>query len=446
MRFTTTKDLLLKKSIASLAALLIATVAGAQTSTKDAITLPPAAAPAREPGSEYTIYLLTMGPGDQVWEKFGHNAIWISDAATGFNITYHYGLFDFADKDFIPRFIQGRMRYSMGGFDVTPTVEAYRQTNRMVWAQELNLTPAQRQKLVDFLLWNNKPENRYYHYDYFRDNCSTRIRDALDVALGGAIKAGSENVPTSSTYRFHTSRLTQEDWPIFTGTMFGLGEPTDRRINAWEEMFLPVRMKDRLRSIRVATATGTEPLVKSERVLVQSTRPPEDAEIHRGMLDYLMIAAVILLIGFGLWKFGSARGSAAGAVALAALWSVLAGVGGTVLWGLWAFTDHLYSYRNENVLQLTPLSLILAVLLIRMMWIRRSGAASPRAEARARSTLKFARIVAGLSVLGFVIQVLPAFNQVNGEVIALALPLHLGVVALLIALGGSEATATPEQV
>lgn len=422
-----------------LAATLLASGAVAQSPAPSTPPAPAATAAAQEPGSRYTIYLLTMGPGDQVWEKFGHNAIWISDTA-GYNITYHYGLFDFADKDFIPRFIQGRMRYSMGGFDITPTVEAYRKTNRIVWAQELNLTPPQRQKLVDFLAWNSRPENRYYHYDYFRDNCSTRVRDALDAALGGAIKAGSENVPTSTTYRFHTSRLTQSDWPVFTGTMFGLGEPTDRRINAWEEMFLPVRMKERLRSIRVPTATGTEPLVKSERVLVQSTRPPEDLDVHRGILNYLVIAGVGLLIGFGLWKAGAARGT----VALATLWSLIAGIGGTVLWGLWAFTDHLYSYRNENVLQLTPLSLILAALLLRVIWIRR-GAATPGADARVRSTLKFARIVAGLSVLGFLIQILPAFNQVNGDVIALTLPLHLGVVALLIALSGNEVTPTPEQ-
>ncbi len=441
MRFTTKKDSLLKKSIAFLAATLIATAAGAQPSMNAGSGLPAmTTATATDPGSQLTVYLLTMGPGDQVWEKFGHNAIWISDAVTGSNIAYHWGLFDFADKDFIPRFIQGRMRYSMGAFDMRQTIDAYRQANRTVWAQELNLSPAQRQKLADFVAWNVRPENRYYHYDYFRDNCSTRIRDALNAALGGAIQTGSENVPTSTTYRFHTSRLTQEDWPIFTGTMLGLGEPTDRRINGWEEMFLPVRMKDRLKSIRVATATGTEPLVKSERVLVESTRSPEVLQVKRGMLSYLLIAAVVLLIGFGLWKV-----KAGGAVAFAALWSLVAGIGGTALWGLWGFTDHLYSYRNENVLQLTPLSLILAVLLIRVMWIRRRPD-DARADARVGSTLKLARIIALLSVLGFVMQILPAFNQVNGDVIALVLPLHLGVVALLIALSGKEVSSVPEQV
>ena len=55
-----------------------------------------------------------------------------------------------------------------------------------------------------------------------------------------------------------------------------------------------------------------------------------------------------------------------------------------------------------------------------------------------RVALRMARIVAGLSVFGFVLQLLPSLNQVNGSVIALVLPLHLGVVALLIAPAGGS--------
>ncbi|MDO8500729.1 MAG: DUF4105 domain-containing protein [Gemmatimonadaceae bacterium] len=391
-----------------------------------------AASAARAPGSQLTIYLLTMGHGDQVWEKFGHNAIWIHDAANGTDIAYHWGLFDFADKDFVPRFVQGRMRYSMGAFDMSETIEAYRRANRTVWVQELNFRPDQRQRLAEFVAWNVRPENRYYHYDYFRDNCSTRVRDALDAALGGAIRTASERIPTHTTYRFHTSRLTQDDWPIFTGTMMGLGEPVDRPISAWNEMFLPVRMMVQFRSIRIAGAAGSVPLVIGERVLVQATRPPEDTRVRRGMAGYLAIAGAILILGFGIWRFGARDGRSAGLLALAAAWSLVAGLGGTLLAGLWAFTDHLYSYRNENVLQLNSLSLVLAVLLVRLIWIRR-GIGSADATKKLHSTLRMARIIAGLSVLGFVLQILPSFYQVNGDVIALALPLHLGVVAALLA-------------
>ena len=379
-----------------------------------------------EPGSKLTIYLLTMGPGDQVWEKFGHNAIWIHDEATHTDSAYHWGLFDFADKDFIPRFIQGRMRYAMGSFGFDETIDAYRRTNRTVWAQRLNLSPDERQRLQDFVKWNVLPENRYYRYDYFRDNCSTRVRDALDAALGGSIKRAATGLESNTTYRFHTSRLTQDEWPVFTGTMMGLGQPTDREIDAWEEMFLPVRMMDRFRSIRIPTATGSQPLVGQELVLVQSTRPPEDSTVRRGMLGYLLIACIVLALGFVLWFFGLRRGT----TALALLWSILAGLGGTLLAGLWGFTDHLYSYRNENLFQLNPLSLIVAATLTGLLWRTRGG----RVASPTRFALGAAILVAALSLIGFLIQIIPAFYQVNADVIALAMPLHIGVAAMMVAL------------
>lgn len=383
-----------------------------------------------EPGSELTVYLLTMGPGDQVWEKFGHNAIWIHDESNHTDSAYHWGLFDFADKDFYPNFIKGRMRYSMGAFDKNETVDQYRRTNRTVWSQKLNMTAAQKQRLAEFISWNMRPENRFYRYDYFRDNCSTRVRDAIDGALGGSIKAATERTSSHSTYRFHTSRLTQDDWPVFTGTMMGLGEPTDRDVSVWEEMFLPVRMKERLKGVRVAAATGTQPVVLEEKLLVQAARSPEESTVRRGILSYFLISLVILALGYGLWGAGG-KGKRVGlALSLAALWSFVAGMAGTLLAGLWGLTDHIYSYRNENLFQLNPLSLILAVLLLTFaVRARRQPGASP-----SRSAMRFARVVAGLAVLGFVAQLLPSLDQVNGDVIALALPLHLGVLALLAAM------------
>ena len=374
-----------------------------------------------------------MGPGDQVWEKFGHNAIWIHDAAAGTDIAYHWGLFDFADKDFVPRFIQGRMRYSMGAFDMEQTIEAYRQANRTVWAQQLNLTPAQRQQLADFVAWNILPENRHYQYDYFRDNCSTRVRDALDRALGGIIEAAAGGTTSGTTYRFHTARLTQDEWPVFTGTMVGLGQPVDRTISNWEEMFLPVRMKDRLREIRVQTRAGSEPLVLDERVVFEATRPPEATSVDTGILEYGIVSGAILILGVFLLVLRRPRFGGAGVVALATAWNLVAGIAGAVLAFLWFFTDHLYSYRNENLLQLNPLSLILVALLARLAWKRWRGTPE-RAEGARRTALVLAVVIAALAVIGFVAQPLPVLDQVNGIVIALALPLHLGVVALLAAL------------
>jgi hypothetical protein len=387
----------------------------------------PSAATNAEPGSELTVYLLTMGPGDQVWEKFGHNAIWIHDARNMTDTAYHWGVFDFRDKDFYPNFIRGKMRYLMGAFDFNETIDFYRRSNRTVWAQELNLTPAQRYALAQFIAWNERPENRYYHYDYYRDNCSTRVRDAIDGALGGVIKAATKSVPSHTTYRSHTERLTQDDWPIFTGIMAGLGEPVDREITAHEEMFLPVRMKDRLRTINVSVNGVSEPLVKNERVLVQATRPPEDVKVRRGITGYLMIGIIgmLLIVGASMLQ---RDGKPTLALSLSALWSLIAGFGGFVLTFLWGFTAHVYSYQNENLLQLDPLSIVLMVLLLR---IASTDVTSDSYPSRVRSAYTIALIVAVLSVIGLVMKALPMFYQGNRDIIAMVLPIHIGVLAML---------------
>jgi hypothetical protein len=379
-----------------------------------------------EPGSNLTVYLLTMGPGDQVWEKFGHNAIWIHDEATHTDSAYHWGLFDFADKDFVPRFIQGRMRYAMGSFGLGETLEMYRRTNRTVWMQRLNMTPAQRQRLFDFVKWNVRPENRYYRYDYFRDNCSTRVRDAIDMALGGSIKQASTGIATPTTYRSHTSRLTQDDWPVFTGTMIGLGQPTDRPIDAWEEMFLPVRMMERFNTLQIPTATGNAPLVLEQEIAVPSSRALEDTTIRRGVSGYLAIAAILIVI-VALSYMVSARGKGTGFLIVAAVWSLITGISGTVLAFLWLFTDHLYSYRNENLFYLNPFSLVFLVFIL-ILLIRKRDRDVDRANVTATR-------IAILALIGFAIQILPWFNQVNGDVIAMFLPVHIAVAVGFIALG-----------
>jgi hypothetical protein len=417
----------IRSLIVALALSLAATVQ-AQPSTTEGKELPfGVTTPSTdEPGSNLTVYLLTMGPGDQVWEKFGHNAIWIHDAANRTDIAYHWGLFDFADKEFVPRFILGRMRYSMGAFDFNETVNAYRQTNRMVWAQRLNLTPAQRQKLADFVAWNILPENRFYHYDYFRDNCSTRVRDAIDNALGGVIRESTKSVRSGTTYRFHTARLTQDDFGVFTGTMYGLGEPVDRELSGYEEMFLPVRMMDRLRSVRV----GNQPLVLSETVLVDASRPGEYSTVRVGWSTYLAGAMVIIALGLLLAALGKNKPSVTGVLSLAALWNLVAGIAGFVLTFLWSFTDHLYSYRNENVLQFNPMSLALFVMLIATIFrLRKNRLAAP-----SKTTMWLGTLIAALALVGFVIQVIPSFDQVNADAIALALPVHLAVWLMLVSI------------
>lgn len=389
---------------------------------------------AAEPGSELTVYLLTMGPGDAVWERFGHNALWIHDPARGTDQAYNYGLFDFRQENFVLRFVQGRMLYWMEGIPIDWTLEVYRQGNRSVTAQELNLTPRQKAALRDFLEWNELPQNRFYRYDYYYDNCSTRIRDALDRVLGGQIAAETRNVATGSSYRSHSLRLVAGDVPVYTGLSLGLGSPADRDISAWEEMFLPMKLHDHVARMRVKDASGREvPLVREARMLVSAAREPERTAPPQRIPAYLvagmLLGSLFLLLARGAERSRAARWGLAGT---SAAWALLAGTGGVVLAGLWAFTDHEIAYRNENLFHFSPLALPLAVLAPMLaLGVRRAG----------RPAAALAWAVAALSALGLVLQVLPGLDQVNGTIIALALPAHLGLALALRRLAGAAPAA-----
>jgi len=392
----------------SIALVLFASALGGQPRPQ------PAAAP--EAGSELTISLLTMEHGSQVWELFGHNAILIHDARTGTDMAYNWGVFSFRQPHFILRFLKGEMLYAMDGYSLEQTIEQYRYLNRTLSAQELNLTPAQKRFIKAFIEWNQLPQNINYRYDYFRDNCSTRVRDIIDRALGGQLRAASMTKMTGTTYRWHATRLMQGNKPLVTGVDIGLGEPADREISAWQEMFLPVKLRDFARTLQVSDGNGgMQPLVKNERVLFQATRGPAPTQPPRlwpGLLA-LGVAAGALMLWTGLRADASASRSARFATSIViGLWSVAAGLLGLLLTILWTATDHVFAHRNENLLLFNPLWLVAAVL-VPIAYLRGGTGRAARA---------ITIIIAGLAAGAVVLHVTTLSTQKNWAEIGLGLP------------------------
>jgi hypothetical protein len=377
------------------------------------------------PADGMRVYLMTVGQGTYIWEKFGHNAIWIRDEARGIDIAYNWGVFDFDEPGFIGRLIRGRMMYRIERFNGQALANAYVRDNRSIWLQELNLTTAQKTELFEFTEWNAREENKYYRYDYYRDNCSTRVRDALDRALGGALRAAFEGKATGTTYRQHTERLTAETLPEYTGLLLALGPSTDRPIDAWEESFLPVKLMEHVRGIQVPGDDGVmRPLVLSDAQVFEATRTAErTAAPGRGVV-YGAIGVALALLLIGLSQLSESRAGLAAFGLVAFAWSFVVGTAGVLIAGLWAFSEHAITYGNENVLQSNVLSFVLAGMLLLVVF--------GRALRPARAV---AAVVAVLSVLGFVMQVLPMFDQVNGTMLALTVPAHTGLAVALYRVG-----------
>jgi hypothetical protein len=382
-----------------------------------------------------------VGQGDAVWERFGHNAIWIQDAETGRGTAYNWGIFDFRQANFFSRLVKGEMLYKMAPVDPFASLEEYRQANRRVWIQELALTPDQKLDLLTFVEWNALPENRDYRYDYYRDNCSTRVRDALDRVLGGALRRNTRDVGTPHTYRWHTRRLLQDVAWAYTGIQVVLGPRADAPLSAWEEMFLPLRLMDRLRDVRVPDPEspdgGLRPLVAGERLFLESDRSPMPPRPPFRLPWFLLLGVsgggIMVALTRGKGELG--RGRRLGLTVFAGGWALVASLAGLLLAGAWLFTDHVFWYQNYNLSQMSPLFLPLPLAFLLFLFRGRFP----------RWGRDVALVLAGLAVMGFLVELVPGLGQANGEILALSLPLNLALAWTGMALRERTRTDTEER-
>jgi len=383
------------------------------------------AAPAVADGSDIRVSIVTMGPGDAGWEKFGHIALRIQDPQgvlpqypEARDVMFNWGIFDFEQKNFYLNFLQGRMIYMTAAEDGPRSLQSYRESGRAVYEQVLHLTGAQKIELERRCLVATAEENKNYRYDYYRDNCSTRVRDILDDTLRGQIKQQTESKPSGVTLRWHTRRLLTDDLPLYVALQAELGHPVDQPISQWQEMFLPAKLRERLRELMVTQPDGSKaPLLESEQVVSAGDKPPEALAPPRSV-PYALLSGILLggaFVGLTVLIVRKKRFARTGLIVLGLGWLLLVGIGGAISAWAWIGTDHFVAKYNENLLQVTPLALILAFLL-------------PKASGGGkRAAFIASAIIAGLSVLGLSLKVTPFFFQVNGDMIALCLPVHLAL-------------------
>jgi len=335
-----------------------------------AALVPVRAGIADAPGADLEVSLVTYGPGDIYWERFGHDAIELRDRVSGEAVNFNYGVFDFDEKNFVLNFARGDMHYMMDAEPTAPEVDYYMEVGRSVTRQRLALDANQAAELRDALLWNLLPQNAGYNYDYYVDNCATRVRDALDGAIGGALKTQLLARPGGMTYRQQTARLMSAQPWLMLLLDLGLGPYADQPLNAWQASFLPSVLQSQLRQVRIADpGGGTRPLVRDEQVLSPNRlnpppASPPDLRLPLGAAGLLL--AALLVVSRKLWPTGHAL--------LGTVFLVVAGLVGLLLLALWTLTSHHAAWANANLLLFNPL----AFLLLPTLWRVRRGFAASR--------------------------------------------------------------------
>jgi len=300
--------------------------------------------------------LLTMLPGTQVYSLFGHSAIRIHDPATGLDRVYNFGTFSFDQPFFVLRFLRGSLNYSLDTGPFERELRTYRSLRRPMIEQTLALDPATVRTLYERLEVNALPENRDYRYDFFFDNCSTRLIDAVDSALVATGRPGIDLPPVGAprTFRQLLAMYTAGNRPVDLGIELALGAPGDRVATAREEGFLPLELADQFDR---ATADG-RPLVASRDTLFWIEGAGLPAPTPRWPL---WVTVALAAVGLGATALRRPP-SRVGRIADAALFGVVGAVG-LVFALLWFGTAHDVMGPNWNLVWAWPTHLALAVAL-----------------------------------------------------------------------------------
>lgn len=376
------------------------------------------------PGDALDVALVTIEPGAVYWERFGHNAIVIRDRATGRSTLYNFGIFDFSQANFLVNFARGLMTYLGVAEDYDGALDGYVRQGRAITTQVLNLAPAQRAALQAYLDTAVAPENAAYRYDYYANNCSTRVRDALDHALAGALRRNLGGRSRGVTWRMQTRALTAPEPWLYAVTDLGLSSYVDRPVSYWEESFVPMTLAALVDDVQVTDDAGNAvPLVATKRreVARGAIDAPPPA-VSNGVAWWLMLA---IGVGAGLALVAAARARAPAARLLVgasyAAWACTTAVAGLVLLALWTLTDHASAYANENLFVLDPLALLALPAALALVRGRPVG----------RGAARVATWVAAIAVAGVAVKIFPPFRQDNFAWLALLVPIHVAYAVIL---------------
>lgn len=316
----------------------------------------------------YRISLLTCDPGDELYMAFGHSAIRVLDNIKGTDYVFNYGTFNFNTPNFYGKFAGGRLDYMLSVSTYADFVATYTREKRSIREQVLNLSLEQEKYMVEFLQVNYLPERRYYRYDFFFDNCATRIRDAMDLVLGDKLVWNDEGADKSEkTFRnLIDEYVLNMPWADL-GIDLALGAVIDRDATAQEEQFLPDYMEKAFARASIVGDGPTRPLMKENHVILDFPRQNATMPSLNPYWLFWLVAVVFtvityvgfkrkrLFIGFDI-----------------ALFSIL-GILGIVIFLLWFATEHSATQWNWNILWAFPGHLILAFALLRKNlkpWVR----------------------------------------------------------------------------
>ncbi len=290
------------------------------------------------------ISILTCAPGQDIYSIYGHNAIRILDKNTGSDMVYNYGTFDFKTKGFAIKFMLGKLPYTL---DVAPYdrfLMEYDYFQRAVNEQVLHLDSTQTQSVISYLAKNMQPENRTYKYDFFMDNCATRLRDIIDKNI--ANNTWDTTQASGKTFR-QIIKEYQKPMPwLDFGVDLIIGAPADEVTTLQEETFIPDYL---LQAIQNAKVDSGQKLEKERyNVLNFENKIPQTPFLFT---PYALFSFLLL---FEIWLFFK-RETYTWIPKYDRIWIYVLSFCSLLMLFMWLCTDHIPTKYNWNILWANPL-------------------------------------------------------------------------------------------
>jgi hypothetical protein len=296
--------------------------------------------------SEHTrVSLLTSSPGEDLYAQFGHSAIRITDTLSGQDLVFNYGLFDFNTPGFYVKFIRGKLPYQLGIQRFDAFLNAYIEENRQCRELEINLNEKERLALINFLSVNYLPENREYPYDFFFDNCATRIRDILENKFQ-ANYPDTSLVKKASFRHFLAEYVGQNSW-INVGFYLILGLPADAIATFRDEMFLPDYLEKHLEN---AFLSG-QLLAKNKITILYQNQPEKSVSF---LPSPILISCLLFFIALIFTFYHTKRWTKI----FDTVFFSLISLSGMLFVFMWVGTDHFVTHKNMNLLWANPLYIL----------------------------------------------------------------------------------------
>ncbi len=306
------------------------------------------------------ISLITGEPGRELAAKFGHSAIRVYDPENGIDLVYNYGTYDFNAPGFYQKFLMGKLNYSLSVYEFKRMAYAYKYYNQSLYEQVLNLNYDEKVEVYNIININYQPENRYYLYDFFLDNCSSRIRDVLENVLGDKLYFDDQHIKKHKTFRQLLDEfLYSAKWGDF-GIDLIIGRPADVIASSREYMFLPYKLFDAFEYAQIIRDNGKSPLVQITNIINQSVKIPGKKAIQVSPLLlfwalFLLVLALSLIFNRNKKVFKY----------IDIILFLAVGFTGLLISFLWFVTEHIPTKDNLNLLWAFPFHLILPYMILR---------------------------------------------------------------------------------